>query len=262
MTDEALPPIEPPRRLHFGWLFPAIFQPPPTFNKIALYEHGAWLTPILLITVFALARVLVAGPLQLAALQSAGPVLPQGFENMPPEQQQQILDSQAQAQSLSNGPIFIYVFPAALALLGTWIGWLVTFGLLHLTLTLLGGRGSTRSTMNIVAWASLPYLIRDLVRIGYMVVAQKSIISPGLSGFAPTDGILAPFIGALLGQIDLYLVWSILLIILGVTVSDKLSRVKALGGVLFTTLLLMVLQALPSLLGTLLTGVASGGSSF
>lgn len=260
MTDDALPLAEPPRRLHFNWLFPAIFQPRPTFNKIALYEHGAWLTPILLITVFALVRVFVAAPLQLAALQAAGPVLPQGFETMPPEQQQQILDSQSQAQSLINGPIFIYVFPAVFAVLGTWLGWLITFGLLHLILTLLGGRGSTRSTMNIVAWASLPFLIRDLVRIGYMLVTQRIIVSYGLSGFAPTDGLLGPFVGALLSQVDIYLFWYILLIILGVTVSDKLTRVKALGGVLFTILLLMFLQALPGLIGALFMGATSGGS--
>jgi hypothetical protein len=258
MTDDALPLAEPPRRLHFGWLFPAFFKPRSTFNKIALYEYGAWLTPILLITVIALARVLIAGPLELAARQAASPTLPAGFENMPPDQQQQILDSQAQAQSLINGPIFIYVFPAVLAVLGTWLGWLVTFGLLHLILTLLGGRGSTRSTMNIVAWAGLPYLIRDLVRIGYMVVMQKTILAPGLSGFAPADGMLGPFLGALLGQIDIYLFWYILLIILGVTVSDKLSGIKAVGGVLFTIFFLMALQAIPALIGALIMGGTSG----
>jgi hypothetical protein len=259
MTDEALPPIEPPRRLHFGWILPAIFQPRPTFNKIALYEHGAWLTPILLLIVFALARVFVAGPLQLAALQSAQPVLPQGFETMPPDQQQQILDGQAQAQSLTNGPMFVYAFPAAGAVLGTIVGWLVTFGSLHLILTLLGGRGSTRSTMNIMAWASLPFLVRDIVRIGYMLVTQKIIVSPGLSGFALTEGSLTPFIVALLGQIDIYLFWYILLIVLGVTASDKLSGVKALGGVVFTIFILMLLQAAPGLLVSLFAGVASGG---
>lgn len=256
MTDEALPPIEPPRRLHFGWILPAIFQPRPTFNKIAIYEHGAWLTPILLLTVFALIRILISNPLQIVALQSAPFTPPPGFETMSPEQQQQAMQASTQF-----GSVQVYA-QNTFNLLGIWIGWLVTFGLLHLTLTLLGGRGSTRSTMNIVAWASLPYLIREVVRIGYMVIAQKIIVSPGLSGFAPTAGMLGPFIGALLGQIDLYLLWYILLIILGVTVSDKLSRAKALGGVLFTTLLMMFLQAVPSLLGALLTGVASGGSSF
>lgn len=37
-------------------------------------------------------------------------------------------------------------------------------GLLHLVLTMLGGRDSTGGALNIVAWAALPFALRDLVR--------------------------------------------------------------------------------------------------
>ena len=36
-----------------------------------------------------------------------------------------------------------YVFPAIIAVLRQWVGWLVMGGLLHLMLTMLGGRDNT-----------------------------------------------------------------------------------------------------------------------
>jgi hypothetical protein len=195
----------------------------------------------------------------LAASQAGLQATPSGFANMSPDQQQQVLAAQSQAQSLLNGPMFIYVFPAVLGVLGIWVGWLITFGALHLVLTMLGGRGSTRSTMNIVAWASLAFAVRELLRIGYMLVAQHVIAAPGLSGFSPAGVALSPFLGALLGQVDIYLFWYMTLIVLGVAASDKLTRPKALGGVVFTIALLMLIQAVPGLVAGLISGVAQGG---
>jgi hypothetical protein len=259
MIETTLPPLEPPRRLHFDWLLPALFSPRSAFARIAAYEHGAWLTPLLLLTILALVRVAVAGPIEAARIQSAALTPPPGFETWPPQQQEQFYQSQAQAQGMMTSPVFIYIFPAAGALLGTWIGWLATFGLLHLLLTLLGGRGSTRTAMNVVAWASLPYALREILRIGYLLVKQQTITAPGLSGFAPTGGI-GPVIAALLQNVDIYLFWYIALIVLGVTVADKMSRIKALSGVLATMLVLGLLTAAPAALGALFLGATSGGT--
>lgn len=260
MTEAALPlPPEPPRRLHFDWLIPALFKPRDTFAKIAAYEHGAWLTPLLLLTILALVRVVIAGPLLVTQMQSAPVTPPEGFETWPPEQQQQFFEAQSQAQGLTSGPIFIYVFPAVIAFFGTWIGWLVMFGLLHLLLTLLGGRGSTRSSMNVVAWASMPFALRDLLRIGYMLITQKLITAPGISGFAPSEG-FGLVLASLLQNVDIYLIWFVILVVLGITVSDKMSGVKALSGILVTLLVLGVLAAIPAIIGVFLS--SSSGSSF
>jgi len=259
MTEATLPPLEPPRRLHFDWLLPALFRPRSAFAKIAAYEHGAWLTPLLLLTILALVRVAVTGPIQIAQLQSTPLTPPPGFETLPPQQQEQFYQSQAQAQGMLTSPVLIYILPAAGALLGTWIGWLATFGLLHLLLTLLGGRGSTRNAMNVVAWASLPYALRDILRIGYLLATQRLIAAPCLSGFAPTGG-LGPVIAALFQNVDIYLFWYIALIVLGVTVADKMSRIKALSGVLVTMLVLGLLTAAPAALGALFLGATSGGT--
>jgi Yip1 domain len=259
MTEATLPlpPEEQPRRFQFDWVMPALFKPRSTFAKIAAYEHSAWLTPLLLLTVLAIASVLVAAPIRSAQVQMNGPVLPEGFETWPPEQQQAFFES----QSATQGPLFTYGFPILGALAGTWIGWLATFGILHLLLTLLGGRGSTRSTMNIVAWASLPFVVRDIIRIGYMLMTQKVIAAPGISGFAGTDG-FGMALAALLANVDIYLIWFVVLVVLGITVSDKVSGVKAFSGVLITLIVLGIFPVVGAIIGVAVTGLTSGPRIF
>jgi hypothetical protein len=146
--------------------------------------------------------------------------------------------------------------PAIASLLGVWIGWLILGGILHLVTTLLGGRGSTAISMNIVAWGSLPIAVRALVQILYMLLSKNLISNPGLSGFSPTgDSGWVLFIGQLLRLIDIYVIWQILLLILGIRMSTALSTTKSASGVILTVVIILAIQAgvfyLASLLGNL-----------
>ena len=132
--------------------------------------------------------------------------------------------------------------------------------MLHLVFTLLGGRGSTRSSLNIVAWASLPYALRDLVRTIFMLAAGRLIQNPGLSGFAPAgEGGLNALCAGLLGLVDIYLLWHVLLIGLGLRASERVTPAKAWGGAAATLAVLLALQALPAFLANRLGALASGG---
>jgi hypothetical protein len=133
-------------------------------------------------------------------------------------------------------------------LFGLWLGWFVFSGILHLTSTILGGRGSMRGALNVVAWAGMPYLIRDLLRILYILVTGSAIASPGLSGFAGDSG----FLSSLLARTDLFLLWYVLLLGIGVGISEGLTRGKAFAGVIVILIAILLIQA----------GVGALGSSF
>lgn len=241
MTDVTLPPLESPRRLMFDWVSDVFFHPRQAFARIATQTSGVWLTPILILTLTALLSVAVAGPIKKDAAQSGQGALPPEFQYYTPEQQAQF----QQAQASTSGPVFVYVFPAIAALGKVWIGWLLVGGLVHLVLTLIGGRGDTRAAMNIVAWAGLPLALRDLVRVAAMLSTHRLISSPGLSGFAPAGaGNLSLFLVSFLTLVDLYVLWHIVLLVLGVRAGSSLPRAKAVGGVLFAMLLVLSLQAL------------------
>lgn len=241
MAENDIEPVKPNRRFRFDWLVGVAIHPRRTFEQIATQPRGVWLLPMLVLTLTTLGRVLVSGSIRQRLLLSAGPTLPPNFEFFSPEQQAQFM----QAAQSTTGPVFMYVFPAIAALLGIWIGWLLVSGLLHLVVTLLGGRGETSYSINLVAWASVPFVVRDLVRIVAMLATGGLIESTGLSGFAPANPSgEATYLAALLSAVDIYLIWHLLLLIIGVRAGNGLASGKAIGGVLFTIGLVVALQAL------------------
>jgi hypothetical protein len=244
--------LEENRRWRFNWLLPALLQPRQTFARIAAASAGTWLTPILVLILITLVRVLVSGSIKEAAAATGQITLPPGFEYYTPEQQAQF----QQAMSATNGPIFNYALPAVLALIGVFVAWLVTGWLLHLVLTLLGGRSSSGQILNIAAWASLPFALRDLIRIVAMLNSQQLLDYPGLSGFAPAgEGNTAIYLAALFALVDLYLFWQIYLLGVGVRSSDALPAAKAWTAVLLTVLFLLLLRATPALIAAQFSGL-------
>ncbi len=227
-------------------------HPRQAFQNISRQSKSLWITPLLILTCLVLANTLVSGRVKNQAALSGEISYPPDFQYYTPEQQAQYM----QAIQSTQSPVFVYVLPALGSLLGVWISWLILGGILHLVTTLLGGRGSTVISMNIVAWASLPLAVRALVQIIYMLAAHKLIGSPGLSGFSPAgDSGLVLFTSHVLELIDIYIVWQVILLVVGVRISTALSPSKSILGVLVVFILIVALQAglayASSLLGNL-----------
>ena len=161
--------------------------------------------------------------------------LPRDWQWWTPEMQENYM----QAQQATQGPVFLYIMPMVGSLTGLWLGWLLLAALLHFGSTLLGGRGSMQSALNIVAWASLPFAVRDILRIIFMLAAGHAIINPGLSGFTTTPG----FVAQLLTRLDIFLIWHVILLVIGFAISDGLPRAKAVTGVVVVVLLVLLAQS-------------------
>jgi hypothetical protein len=208
------------KRFYFEWVPQVLFRPRRAFQHILSSTTATWITPLLILSCLVLINTLVAGRLKNQAAMMGEISYPPDYQYYTPEQQAQY----TQAIQSTQGPVFVYVLPSVASLLGVWIGWLILGGILHLITTLLGGRGSTAISMNIVAWGSLPIAVRAFVQILYMLILKNLISNPGLSGFSPTgDSGWFLFIGQLLRLIDIYVIWQILLLILGIRMSTGLS---------------------------------------
>jgi hypothetical protein len=203
---------------------------------------------MLLLTLSAILVVVVAGYLKSRAAMMGEVQLPPDWQYWTPEMQNNYM----QAQQATQGPVFLYVMPMVSALTGLWVGWLLLAGLLHFGSTLLGGRGSMQSALNIVAWASLPFVLRDILRIVFMLTAGHPIVSPGLSGFTATPG----FVAQLLTRLDIFLIWHIILLIIGFSLTDGLPRGKAVTGVVVVVLLVLFAQAGLGALASSFSGLA------
>ena len=190
---------------------------------------------MLILTITAILVVVVAGYLKSRAALTGEIPLPPDWQFWTPEMQNNYM----QAQQATQGPVFLYIIPMIGSLTGLWLGWLLLAGLLHFGSTLLGGRGSMQSALNIVAWSSLPFAVRDVLRILFMLAAGHAIVSPGLSGFTSTPG----FIAQLLTRVDIFLIWQVVLLMIGFALADGLPRGKAVTGVLVVVLLVLFAQA-------------------
>jgi hypothetical protein len=243
MTDITLEK-QPARSFDFPRLFSTLTHPRRTFGEMAAEPRSTWLTPMLLLSITAILVVVVTGYLKTRAAMLGEVQLPPDWQYWSPDMQNNYM----QAQQATQGTTFVYIIPLVGALTALWLGWIVMAGLLHLGSTLLGGRGSMQGALNIVAWASRPFVIRDLLRIVYMLVEKHAIVSPGLSGFSASSG----FLTQLLSRFDIFVIWYIILLIIGFAIADGLSRGKATLGVVVVMVLILAAQAG---LGSLMSGV-------
>ena len=258
-TEELEAPVLARRKLSFIWLLEVLFRPGKIMRAVAAEERGLWLMPLLLLTVLTIAHALIAGPLRQQAALNAQSELPENFQYMSPEQQQEYMQAQ---QSKANATMTT-LFPTIGALVGLWMSWFVLGGVLHLALTLQGCRGTTTTAFNLTAWASVPFAIRLIVQIGAMLSTQKLITSPGVSGFIASDAAGAlMYARVLLIMVDLYLIWQFILLVVGAASMPGLTTGKALGGVLVTVALVLALAALPGFLAAQLSGLDVSRSFF
>jgi len=123
---------------------------------------------------------------------------------------------------------------------------------LHLGSTLFGGRGSMQNALNLVGWGSLPFAVRDILRVAYMFLAQHTITSPSLSGFASSSG----FLYQILARTDLFLIWNIILLVIGFAVVDGLPKGKSFANVFIVIALVLLAQAGLAALASSLGGSA------
>ena len=156
----------------------------------------------------------------------------------------------------TSGPVFTYLLPSVVAVIGIYLGWLILGWVIHLGLTLMGGRGSSRQALNIIAWTLLPFAIRDIVRIAAMWTTGQPLTALGLSGFAPVgEGTSTIYLTTLLSFVDIYLLWHILLLLIGVRAAEPISRAKAWSVALFTVIAFLLIRALPALIAAQFDGL-------
>jgi len=246
MTETTLEK-RPVRRFDFQQILSTLLRPRQAFAVTTTESRSTWLTPMLVLSLTALLVVLVSGYFRTRAAMMGEIPLPQDWQYWSPDMQDQYM----QAQQLTQGTVFMYVIPLVTSWSGLWVGWVVLAGLLHLGSTLLGGRGSMQSALNVAAWASLPFAIRDVLRVAYMLSASHAITSPSLSGFATSA-----FLSQVLARTDIFLIWNTVLLIIGFSLADGLPRGKAFVGVAIVVLLLLAAQAG---IGTMIAGL--GGAA-
>jgi len=241
-----------------------IIQPRATLEY--LNEHGGrtWWLPALLAVLLAILPIVVAAPITvrqtreiiLATQEQMGEQLGAGMSD---EERAQM---EEQMMSASASPLIVVVFPAVGGVMGLAVGWLVWAGALYLAGTALGGRSTFGQMFRIVVWTWLPYALRGLLQTVYILISGQLIVNLGLSGFVQDNRlvgemVLAPpspgqmVLAALLSKVDLFLIWNLILLVIGVIVTTRLPRRKAALVTVGMWVLLTAVSLLPALISGL-----------
>jgi len=251
-SSPAVAAARPRGRFHFR-LVPGLFlRPRRTFAEIVHLDRPSWLTPLLLLSLAALLPVLAVGRVR----QQVGAF---GAESLPPDFQYYSPDQQAQfmtALESTRSPTFLFLLPGVGAVAVVWIGWLITGGVLHLVSTVLGGRSTSLAVLNVAAWSGLPFALRAVVRAGFILLAGRAIAGPGLAGFVASDAAgVALFGRQVLATFDLYLVWHVVLLGLGLAALGGLTRSKVVASVVVSEVVALLVQAIPAAILASLAGL-------
>ena len=236
------------RRFNVPRAFAVFFNPRAALAEIASEARANWLTPMLILSITATLAVFASGYMNTRSAMMGGASLPSDWQYWTPEMQQNYM----QAQQATQGPVFMYVMPFVGSMTRLWLGWLVFAGLLHLGSTLSGGHGTMQGSLNMTAWANLPFAIRDILRAVYVFLSQHAITSPSLSGFASGPG----FIANILMRTDIFLIWFLILMTIGLAIADGLTKRKSFTIVLIVTVIVLSAGAGLGTLGSKLGGSA------
>ncbi|MGC9398664.1 MAG: YIP1 family protein [Anaerolineae bacterium] len=182
------------------------------------------------------------------------------FESLPPEERGPTM----QPPQLITPPALTVGVRVLGRVVGMIFTWLVWAGVIYLAGVFFGQNSATfGATFALTLWTWVPHGVRNVVQSAAMLVTRNPIYNQGLSGLVmdnvpPSMTSFQRYIipsmsqrlwGAFLGQIDVYLIWQLGLMVLGVRAFTKLPRVKAILVTVGAWLVIAVLNVLPQLVG-------------
>ncbi len=257
---------KPARKNVIALMVGVLIRPKATFAYLKDNHKRVWWLPAILIVLLTLA------PLFVGSRQSsldAGPVM---GEAMLSSSKGVIVESKAmpgmEAPLTTSTSSATGILSLVMTVLGTPVAWLVWGGSLYLASVFLGRSSSFGQMFRLAVWTWLPYGIRGLVQTVYILVTGNAIANAGLSGFvvdksvqsviSPGPGQLA--LASILGRVDIYMLWHLLLVSVGLMAFTNLTRKKARTAVLAIWLVLALLGILPAIFGGMLGGILDGSS--
>ena len=229
-------------RRHITALFwGMIVRPRDTLAYLRDATGTTWLWPAIVAGILLVVSLILISPITRAQAEAQLEVVQQQVaEGLSPEERAQI----EQVTNLTSGPLFTVVIPSVTGVIGLALGWLLRGGVLYLLSLALGGQAQFPPMFRMGVWTTLPDIVRRLVNTAGTMLAGRTLTS-GLAFLAPTPetgvfpSVSTVLLGAFLGKLDIYLVWGLALIMVGVVVTARLSwRKGAIVTLIYWTLTL------------------------
>jgi hypothetical protein len=260
----------PKKRFYFGLLLPFLFRPRATAPKIA-QKRATWLTPLLIVSLLVIIRVLVATPVTSAiAPTEMTPPANQGPKGL--ESETQLVSAQTgggggggeggEETPVPGGEMPVVpvtpsplelTLPAAGAVVSLWVGWFLLSVLLYVGMVVSGSNNTFTETLNLTGWSGLPLGLRQIPLIIAGLALPAIAANPaGLASLATSlTGPTGTFLTVLLKMVDFYLIWQMVLIMLSLKQVSPLSTGRVVTITLGAMLIFLVLASMPGFLGSI-----------
>jgi len=257
-NPEAIPAphkLKKVKNARVGWIFQMFYKPRATMKKVAAEKETIRTIPLVFITIIVIMAVLISAPVKKMQIEQ-GATLPENFQWWSEDQQSQYLESQ---QNQTN-PIFLYGFPFLGGIGGYLIVFMLMSNILYLVLTLSGSRSSKTRIGNVVAWAMVPFGLREFVRFLNVGINKSFVENPGLSQLIDSgaSGIMA-YLRGVLGNIDAWYLLFVAFLIIGSLEVSGLNKKKTILATLIAIVVILLLQGLPSFLSSMFGDLSTGG---
>lgn len=254
---------KPVKRNVFVLLLGVLFRPKATFGYLKDNHKKAWWLPAFLVLLLTIAPLWVASRPSPAA------------QSMPPDKMEMVTSvdprimegvaSEPSPSALASGGFNILRFGGTV--LGTIVAWLLWGGALYLASVFLGRSSSFGQMFRLAVWTWLPYGLRGLVQAVYILMTGEAIVNAGFSGFIidksvtslipPGPGQLA--LASILGRVDVFMIWHVLLVSVALMTFTGLTHRKALTATLAIWIVFALVGIVPAIFGGMVSGI--GGST-
>ncbi len=240
-----IPPVAEPKPNSLQRIFGVLSAPVPTFESIA--RRPDWVVPLLILMVISLAAgVIIAQRVDFTALAREAIETNPQTAKIPAER----LDTMVRF-SAATMKVFAFASPLVSILV-----LMIVAAILMFAFRMFGGQGTFRQAFSVTIYAWYPLLIKSILAV--IVILNKTAISifdlqnPILSnlGFL-FDPKTQPVQFALGSSLDLFTIWSLVLMIIGFAAISRLPRARAATIVV----VLWLVVKLVSLIGPALQAV-------
>ena len=244
-SNEKTPPL-------WQLLFGIIDRPAATFKAVlARRKWYMWAVPLLVVLLCMAFMMVVRTPYDREIAQQE---LERRLATMTPEQAEA---ARAGMETFMSVPVRL-AMGLVTAIIMLLIGVVVQAAILYFGALVAGGEVDFGSVFTMSTWTRLPMALYFLVQAVFMVIAQRALNAPGLSALVATGDLMKDAqnpLFTLLGRLDPFWLWHLFLVVVGLSVAARFSRVKSLVLTLVYVVVSLAVTALP----TLLFGGLAGG---
>ncbi|NDJ54514.1 MAG: YIP1 family protein [Chloroflexi bacterium] len=208
-------------------LFGVPFRPRRTFERLRDAERGHWWVLALLILIFAGVSAGVNAYLTTLAAFDSVEAFDSNNDGEISEQERQTFEGTQQLGS-SNLALISAIFGGVFTGIGVVIIVALRGGVIYLLALAFGGRAEFKQVFRMGVWTAYPLLIRSVVTLIAGAIGGGTTLQ-GLAAMMTTGEITeAPLLAAFLSGIDVYMIWSMVLVAIGVAATERFKAGKSI----------------------------------